>query len=158
MSMTLKIDLSGVKALVRSVNHLKTIESEVGFFPEDTYGADNDNLPVAAVADWQQRGVGNYPKRPFFNDVVINNKGKGTRKQLARHLKKVLLAALQGQSKVALLQALTNASEFLKEAVKVSIRDYPGSNSSDWAEFKGKNDPLSYTDTMLNAVKFRIKR
>lgn len=44
----------------------------MGFFAEDTYGSENNNLPVALVAAWQDQGapfVGaqHIPPRPFMS-------------------------------------------------------------------------------------------
>ncbi len=150
MSFKLEIDLKPLLALKKRLQQAAKLQGEVGFFPEDRYGPDNENLPVARVAQMQQRGEGNYPSRPFFDDAVSD---AYTRKQMASELKGALVAVLQGNEAIS---GLTGACRALEAEVQTTIIDYPGSNSPDWAAFKGKDDPLSHTDTMLNAVKFKI--
>lgn len=151
--MTLKIDLSGVKSLKRKVEAMRKTSVEVGFFPEDVYGPENDNLPVAAVAQMQQLGAGNYPARPFFNDTLDDRSVISTLvKSLAFAAKNMLCN--NGNIRVQ----LTNAGKYLKYEVEQSIDNYPGNNSKWWADFKGKDDPLRYTDKMLNSVKVKIKK
>lgn len=152
MSFALKIDFRGVKLLQKRMKELKTLEVETGFFPESQYGPENDNLPVAAVAWMQQKGADEYPPRPFFDNTVEDG---ATRAMLAYKLRLAALVALSPRGNFK--QALMDAGEHLAEEVRFAIKDYPGSNSPKWAEFKGKNDPLSFTDTMLNSVKVKIK-
>jgi hypothetical protein len=152
MSFKLEIDLTQLKALQKAIVATNKLQGEVGFFPEDQYGPDNDNLPVAAVADMQQKGAGNYPKRPFFDDAVEDRR---TRHLIGSQLTKALTSLVTGANPQAHLE---NACEALVVEVQTNIIDYPGSNSPDWAAFKGKDDPLSYTDTMLHAVKFKLNK
>ena len=151
--MTLKIDLSGVKSLKRKVEAMRKTSVEVGFFPEDVYGPENDNLPVAAVAQMQQLGAGNYPSRPFFRNTLADPSVISTLvKSIAFAAKNMLCN--NGDIRVQ----LTNVGNYLKYEVEQSIDNYPGNNSKWWADFKGKDDPLRYTDKMLNSVKVKIKK
>lgn len=152
MSFDLKIDFRGVKLLQKRMKELKTLEVETGFFPESQYGSENDNLPVAAVAWMQQKGADEYPARPFFDNTVEDAM---VQFHLGRALTEAVKAALLPRGNVR--KALIKAGNILKDEVEVSIEDYPGSNSLSWAAYKGKNDPLSFTDTMLNSVKVKIK-
>ena len=151
MSFTLKIDFRGISLLKKNLRELETSEAEVGFFPEDRYGPENDNLPVAAVAWMQQKGAEDYPSRPFFDETVADEM---TRFHVGRALTEAVKAALTPRGNIH--QALLKAGNILKDEVEISIEDYPGSNSLSWAAFKGKNDPLSYTDKMLNSVKVKL--
>lgn len=152
MSFSLKIDLRGVKVLQKRLEQLQKAEVEVGFFPEDQYGPENDNLHVAAVAWMQEKGAEDYPSRPFFTNTV---RDKMTQFHVSRYLTKAAAMAIKPRGNF--IKLLLDAGEMLKDSVEVSIEDYPGSNSLSWAAFKGKNDPLSYTDKMLNSVKVKIK-
>lgn len=152
MSFNLKIDLRGVKVLQKRLAQLQQSSVEVGFFPEDTYGPDNDNLNVAAVAWMQEKGAGNFPSRPFFTNTL---KDSNVRHLLASQLRYAAEAALTPRGNFE--RALKGAGEALKMEVQYSIETYPGHNSKWWADFKGKDDPLSYTDTMLHSVKVKFK-
>ena len=152
MSFTLKIDFRGIELLQKRLTELETTEVETGFFPESQYGPENDNLHVAAVALMQERGSEDYPSRPFFSNTVED---RMVQFHVGKAMTKVAQAALTPRTSIS--QALLHAGGILKDCIEVSIEDYPGSNSLAWAAFKGKNDPLSYTDKMLNSVKVKIK-
>jgi hypothetical protein len=100
----------------------------------------------------QERGAGNFPSRPFFTNTV---KDSSVTKLLASQLRYSAEAALSPRGNWK--RALNAAGELLKMEVMYSIENYPGHNSKWWADFKGKDDPLSYTDTMLHSVKVKIK-
>lgn len=151
--MTLKIDLSGVKSLKRKVETMRKTSVEVGFFPEDVYGPENDNLPVAQVAWFQEKGAEDYPSRPFFSNTVDD-------KMVMLHLTRAFTTAAKAVLKDgrAIVVQLKRVGEVLKDELEVAIDDYPGQNSLSWAAAKGFNDPLRHTSKMLNSVKVKIKK
>lgn len=152
MSFSLKIDLRGIKVLQKKLEKLQATEVEVGFFPEDKYGPENDNLNVAAVAWMQERGAEDYPSRPFFTNTVRDSM---TLFHVGKAMRAAVAEAMKPRGNIE--KCVLHAGDILKDEVQVSIEDYPGSNSLSWAAFKKKNDPLSYTDKMLHSVKVKIK-
>ncbi len=153
MRMTISLDLKPLKAMQKKLKTLETTSVEVGFFPEDQYGPENNNLPVAAVALMQERGAMEYPSRPFFTKTVED-------RMVWFHLSKALAETVRGFFKDGrtLTVGLKKAGNILKDELEVAIDDYPGSNSISWANYKGFNDPLIYTGKMLNSVKVKIKK
>lgn len=153
MSMTLKIDIRGVNALQKKLDKMKTTGVEVGFFPEDVYGPENNNLPVAQVVMYQEQGALEYPSRPFFTYTVED---KMVHFHLARALEKAAKAIFINSN--SLEAELKKVGEILKDELETAIDDYPGRNALSWEKVKGFNDPLRYTDKMINSVKVKIKK
>ncbi len=154
MRMTISLDLKPLKAMQKKLKTLETTSVEVGFFPEDQYGPENENLPVAAVAQMQQLGADKYPSRPFFYNTVEDRRTLAMIAYKMRQLVKTRVLSTGGH----IAAGLKEVGEFLAEEVRFSIVDYPGRNSDAWASVKGFNDPLRYTDKMLNSVKVKIKK
>jgi len=46
----------------------------VGFLETATYGQENDGLPVAQVAFWNEYGTSRSPPRPFFRNMIAEKK------------------------------------------------------------------------------------
>lgn len=46
----------------------------VGFLETATYGQENDGLPVAQVAFWNEYGTSKSPPRPFFRNMIAEKK------------------------------------------------------------------------------------
>lgn len=151
--MSSRIDLSGFTKLVKTLKQEDNSAVEVGFFPESTYGSDNDNLPVAQVAYFNEYGTTLNPTRPFMADTFEDKSLKGDMEDVVRD---VVKSALQGRKS----KALDKMGEKVADLMKTNIEDYPGSNSKATIERKGKNDPLVDTGLMKDSVKSkrRIKQ
>jgi len=154
--LTLNIDTRGLDALLKNVQRNRNTEVEVGFFPEDRYGPDNNNQYVANVANMQQLGTERYtlgfPARPFFDDTVED---RTVQFHLAKMMEKTAIALLTNVN--TFRSSFFRVGVVLQESVMVAIDDYPGSNSPRWAAVKGFNDPLYHTGKMFESVKVKFR-
>lgn len=154
MAFSRKYDKRALCSLSQRVAAINGTEVSVGFFEDDKYGADNANLPVAQVAWYNERGLGNMvPDRPFMektfttmSDVQFYAKG------MQSVFEDVLDKGRLTQRKLNLL------GQHVVGVMKMNIEDWPGSNSERWAAIKGFNDPLIFTGKMLESVKYRVER
>lgn len=157
MGFTIKVELGGLQSLMKRLEALDGTEVEDGFFEEDSYGPENNNLPVALVAYLNEYGhslgpIG-VPERPFMHDTYGDRMNQF---HMARAMRNVFIAAIvDGRGVDRLLSQLgRTVGDLMEEA----IIDYPGSNSPATVKRKGFNDPLRNTDKMLNSVKFQIHK
>lgn len=126
----------------------------IGFFPEYSYGAENDNLPVATVAQWNEEGTSTNPVRPFM------------RVGFALPLEKGKYDKLFLQSISRILEGKSNFSQEYKILGPVFVKDMKKSivdwstppNSPRTVEEKGFNDPLIDSGKMLESVDYKIER
>jgi len=132
-------------------------ELKIGFFREDSYGAENNNLPVAMVAAWQDKGapfVGekHIPARPFMS-VGLKNLLKSP--------------VYTNKYKQSFLNVLESNSTFFVEYHKISIAVVPHlqkiidrwalpANSPNTIKKKGFNNPLIETEKMRDSVKAKV--
>lgn len=154
---TIKVEKSGLESLIRRMQQLDGTEVEDGFFEEDRYGPENMNLPVAMVAYFNEYGhsIGpqGVPERPFMHETYGDNMAQ---LHMARAMRKVFMAAIVDGRSVDRL--LANTGRMVGEMIEQAIIDYPGSNALTTIRRKGFNDPLRYTDKMLESVKFQIHK
>lgn len=150
-----KYDKRSLVALCKRVKALSGTEVSTGFFPEDQYDADNQNLPVAQVAWYNERGLGNMvPDRPFmektFTDAIeLQFYAAG----MARVFEDTLA---QGRLVQGLLKQL---GQHVVGVMKMNIIDWTTpANSARWEAIKGFNDPLIFTGKMLESVKYKVAR
>lgn len=130
----------------------------VGWFQGQTYGPDNDNLPLAQVAKWVEEGHREgfvvTPPRPairvkFMPDLIQD---KAFRMKI---LQGVAMVA-DGKSNWKKMHEFIapDAVALLKKTLKL-YNDIP--NSPVTIEIKGFNDPWIYTGTLVNAVDYKIE-
>lgn len=153
MGFTFKVETRKLPALRKRLAQLDGTEVDVGFFEEDRYGPENENLPVAQVAYYNEFGTVHNPTRPFmeetFSDAI-------TQKHANKLMKQIFISALtNGRAVQRLLQQL---GDDIAEQMKTTILNYPGSNSAETIARKGRNSPLRDTEFMMNSVKFQIHR
>lgn len=155
MSVKIEKDFSGLKQLKASLREITGTDVEWGFFEEDSYGPDNDNLPVAAVASFNEFGTDFNPERPFFRTSIDDAK-----KELPSIGLMVFKKILKGASVESALKPIGN---MLKEMLQDSIESWTTPpNSIRWFNFKASvgapTKPLQFTQTMLDSVKFKLCR
>lgn len=152
MGFTFKVETRKLPALIKRLDKLNGTEIDVGFFEDDRYGPENDNLPVAQVAYYNEFGTVHNPTRPFMQETFSDDL---TQKWIAKMMKSVFESALtNGRAVHRLLQELGDGTA---ELLKVQILNYPGSNSAATIALKGgRNTPLRDTEFMMNSVKFQI--
>ena len=133
----------------------KAPELRIGFFPESSYGSENENLPVAQVAQvaqWNEEGSSDNPPRPFMRVGFGGAMRQGT---LDRNIREAVEAIALGNSPRA---QLTILGPLMVNEMKQSIISWSTPpNSAATIAMKGKNDPLRDTDTMLNSVDFKVE-
>lgn len=131
---------------------------DIGFFAEDTYGSDNNNLNVAAVAAWQEFGDArwnvNIPPRPFMRTGLGNYvTTTAFKKILAGELKLVF------SGKRTINKVYDNVGKVLKEKVQETILEWnTPPNAPSTIDSKGFNDPLIDTGFMYDSVKYKIRK
>ena len=125
--------------------------THVGFF-DTYYGPENDNLPVATVALWNNEGIG-IPKRAFMDEGFIEE----IKKSPEFNEKLLYKMGLVAEGKMNMSQLLSSIGPELAAMMKQEIIEFstPG-NSPLTIALKGKDDPLRDTDTMLNSVDWQL--
>lgn len=154
MGFTFKATTRKLPALIKRLDKLDGTEVAVGFFEEDRYGPENDNLPVATVAYYNEFGTIHNPTRPFMAETFEDGLTQ-------RHISKLMRAVFESSLKDgrAITRLLLNLGDDVAELMKIRILNYPGSNSKDTiAKKDGRNTPLRDTEFMMNSVKFEIRR
>lgn len=125
---------------------------DVGFFKEDRYGSDNDNLPVATVAMMNNYGTSQVPSRPFMTVDFVKYASK-TFPKMAREFFSTFITN-QNPAFLPLLKKM--AGEYETELRDIILR-YPGHNSPRWIETKGFDDPLYHTGELVGSVKSKVR-
>lgn len=155
MALSVKYDKRGLQSVKKRVKDLGSLEILTGFFEEDRYGPENNNMAVAEVAWIQERGAGmQIPSRPFMSHTFTQRALVATYAKLMSEITTQALTLGRGQSRLEGELADTVAA-----SMKDTIRDWTSPpNSEWWARQKGKNDPLVFTGHMLASVKSKIRR
>jgi hypothetical protein len=154
MGFTLKVETKRLSSLIKRVDAINNTEIEVGFW-DDRYGPENDNLPVAQVAAYNNFGTSFNPTRPFMDDTFEDIMYQA---YMARGVKNVFLSVLtNGRGTQRLLRELGGT---IKELMQVTIQQYAaeGGNSPKTIERKGRDSPLIDTGKMLESVRFIIHK
>lgn len=154
---TVKRETKGLAALIKRLQQLDGSQVEVGFFEEDRYGPENNNLPVALVAYLNEYGHSlgpqGVPERPFMHETFGDRMSQF---HMARAMKQIYITAItDGRGVQSLLKKL---GKMVGDMLEVAIDDYPGHNSPTTIARKGKDDPLRDTDKMINSVKFQVHK
>lgn len=125
-----------------------------GWFPNSTYGSDNDNLPVAQVAQWNEEGSINNPTRPFIRFGFMSKlKGPEYRKVFEASIANVL------QGNTTFKAEYTKLGPILVKEMKDVIIDWSTPpNSPRTIEAKGFDDPLVWTGRMRESVEYKVER
>jgi len=144
-------DTSVWDKLKRDLRLLNTLELNTGWFDKH-YGPENNNLPIAQVVQFNEEGTSTAPPRPFIREGFgqLLKSGRAT-----VNFERIISSVLNGQS---VMTAYTLNGPIFVEYMKKSIRDWktPG-NAPATIAAKGFDNPLQETDTMLNAVEFKVQ-
>lgn len=126
----------------------------LGFFPEDRYGSENDNLPVAQVAQWNEEGTTTNPTRPFMRVGFGGPLKKGIyNKTFKESIERIVSGASTFKQEYKYLGVIF--VDDLKEVIEQW--DTPP-NSPRTIEEKGFNNPLVDTGLMYESVKYKIEK
>ena len=149
--MKLTSDYKELHALMKRMKILERMKVKAGFFEEDHYGAENDFLPVAQVALWNEQGIG-VPRREFMRPAFLSHENQAW---YANFVAQAASAAIHGKPYRPILKRL---GEEIAGVISVNIDDFPGSNSRAWVAIKGFDDPLMYTGKMLSSMRYKVER
>jgi len=127
---------------------------KVGFFPESNYGPSNDNLPVAQVASWNDRGTSTNPPRPFMQ-VGLPSAMRTAEYQVK--FKQSIQRIVEGKTTFK-QEYVVMGKELSSELQDIISKWSTPPNSRQTQEAKGSNDPLVWTGTMLESVKYKIEK
>lgn len=156
MGFSLSVDMQRLSSLIQRTNKIHNTEVEVGFFEGDVYGPENDNLPVAQVAAYNNFGTSFNPTRPFMDDTFEDIM---YRRYMVRDIKQIFTSVLtNGRSTQRMLRQLGAGIAAL---MKLTIEEYAaaGGNSHETIKKKnGRDTPLIDTGKMLESVRFRIHK
>lgn len=130
------------------------MELRVGFFEDSRYGAENDNLQVAQVAQWNEEGSSTNPTRPFIRVGFMSPIKSGA---YEKYFKAAITRILDGTS------SFENEYKILGPVavkdMKQSIADWDSPpNSPITVADKGFNNPLIDSGTMYESVDFKVAK
>ena len=154
MSMKLTVDKKVWNNLKKSFDKAEMLENRLGWFEENRYGSDNDNLPMAQVAKWQEEGTeggqGNgsgIPPRPFMR-VGLNDRLRGGENK--ESFKRIIIAVANGQD---VFKALHREGDSFRQTLRQVMLDWDTPRNSDTTEaLKGFNDPLIESSELISNV------
>ena len=144
-------DISVWKQVRKNLQDLDKKVDQIGFF-DTYYGPENDNLPVATVAMWNNEGAG-IPMRSFMSVDFI----EALKKSADFNEKVCYKLGLVAEGKMNMNQFLASLGPDLVKIMKQVITDFKNpKNAPLTISLKGKDDPLRDSDTMLNSVDWKI--
>lgn len=159
VSSSVKADYSGWKKVQKNLLRGNAKSLELGIF-DKYYGPENDNLPVAQVAAWNEFGHANggwfegtsTPSRPFMRMYLFKLEQDG---KLVGEMAWQLYQVATG--KMSWDQFYKHLGEEAKSDLQkvVNAWEHP-ENSPATVYLKGFNDPLIETGTLLDSIDYRI--
>lgn len=152
MSFKLKIDKSAWTKMKKDLLKTNQMELKVGYFEGSNYGPENDNLPVAQVAQWNEEGSATNPTRPFIRVGFMGPIKKGAYDSyFAESMQRI------AEGKSSFKQEYTKLGPILVADLKDVIAkwDTPP-NSPKTIENKGFNNPLIDSGTMYESTSFEV--
>ena len=149
MSMKLTVDKSVWNNLKKSFDKAEMLENRLGWFEENRYGSDNDNLPMAQVAQWIEEGVAskNIPPRPYMRVGLRGALMKGSNDA---SFKRIITAVANGQD---VFKALHRECDSFRQTLRQVMIDWDTPpNSPTTIELKGFDDPLIESSELISNV------
>ena len=161
--MGVTVDKSVWNKLKKNFRLAEQVEGRLGWFPEDRYGSDNDNLPMAQVARWNEEGHINgsgslfpgaeTPPRPFMRVNLKNALKTGVND---REFREMVEAVAEGKS---ILQPLKMSSAAFKDTLRQVMIDFNDPKNTDLTvDIKGFNDPLIETSQLVANVNYKVSK
>lgn len=134
----------------------QSLAVKVGFFEDAIYGDENDNLPVAQVAQWQEEGTENIPMRPFIRAgfmIKEIEKHKWITPQVIQWIDAV------AKGRLTWTQLYNRLGPVFVQMMQKEIENWRiPMNAPLTVELKGFNDPLIDTGKMMDSVNYRLGR
>lgn len=163
MSFKLKVDKSGWEKLKKELLKAEAYEVQLGWFEENQYGPDNDNLKMAQVAQWNNEGHVNgtnslvpgaiTPPRPFMSVGLPGAFKAGANKD---DFKDMVQAVLAGKSVMSAMKKSTN--NFERTLRKVMLNWDTPRNAPLTVELKGFDDPLVNSSELIANVTAKVEK
>lgn len=163
MSFKLRVDKSGWDKIKKNLLKADTHEVQLGWFPENVYGSDNSNLPMAYVAKLNEEGHVNgfdslvsgaiTPPRPFMRVGLKSALKAGANKD---DFKDMVQAVLSGQSILTAMQKTT--TNFERTLRKVMLDWDTPRNAPLTVEMKGFDNPLVESSELIANVTAKVER
>jgi len=155
MSMKLTVDKSPWLALKKSFDKAEMLEDRLGWFEENRYGSDNENLPMAQVAQWIEEGVAskNIPPRPYMRVGLRGALMKGSNDA---SFKRIITAVANGQD---VFKALHREGDSFRQTLRQVMLDWDTPpNSPVTIELKGFDDPLIESSELISNVSVKTTK
>lgn len=161
--MSITVNKSAWNKLKKELLKAEQYEGRVGWFPEDHYGSDNENLQMAQVAKWNEEGHNNgagslvpdaeTPPRPFMRVSFRNALKAGAND---REFREIVQAVVEGKS---VMQPLKSAGKAFENTLRKVMIDFnnPG-NAALTIEMKGFDDPLIKTSQLVANVNYKVSK
>lgn len=154
MSMKLTVDKKAWLDLKKSFTKAEMFENQLGWFEENRYGSDNDNLPMAQVAKWQEEGTeggqGNgsgIPPRPFMRVGLYDRLKGGENKE---SFKRIITAVANGQD---VFKALHREGDSFRQTLRQVMMDWDTPrNAPTTIKLKRFDDPLIESSELISNV------
>lgn len=156
MSMKLTVDKRAWLGLKKSFAKAEMFEDQLGWFEDNRYGSDNDNLPMAQVAQWIEEGVAskNIPPRPYMRVGLRGALMKGSDDA---SFKRIITAVANGQD---VFKALHREGDSFRQTLRQVMFDWDTPpNAPTTIELKGFDDPLIESSELISNVSVKtVKR
>jgi|SRR5690554_5595976 len=159
---SVEVNTKGWRDLKKRVMALDGTEARIGWFSGQNYGPENQNLPIAQVAQFNEEGHINggwfagtvTPSRPFIRSFFISLKKSNDFKLfVANELKWYL------DGKRTRYQTAKAIAELVRKGLRETVEKWTHiPNSPATIALKGRNDPLVETGTMAKSIAIRIVR
>ena len=149
MSMKITVDKSVWNNLKKSFAKAEMLEDQVGWQDDAVYGSDNENLPMAQVAQWLEEGVAskNIPPRPFMR---VGFKAALTKGANDASFKRIVTAVANGQD---VFKALHKEGDSFRQTLRQVMIDWDTPrNAPTTVELKGFDDPLIETSELISNI------
>ncbi len=149
MSMKLTVDKKVWNNLKKSFAKAEMFEDQVGWQADAVYGSDNENLPMAQVAQWLEEGVAskNIPPRPFMRVGFKAALSKGANDA---SFKRIVTAVANGQD---VFKALHKEGDSFRQTLRQVMIDWDTPrNAPTTVELKGFDDPLIETSELISNI------
>ena len=163
MPFKLKVDKSAWEKIKKNLLKADTHEVQLGWFPENVYGSDNSNLPMAYVARLNEEGHVNgfdslvpgaiTPPRPFMRVGLAGALKAGANKD---DFKDMVQAVLTGKSVLTAMQKST--TNFERTLRKVMLDWDTPPNAPLTIEMKGFDDPLINSGELIANVTAKVDK
>lgn len=155
MSMKLAVDKRVWLDLKKSFAKAEMFEDQLGWFEDNRYGSDNDNLPMSQVAQWIEEGVAskNIPPRPYMRVGLRGALMKGSNDA---SFKRIITAVANGQD---VFKALHREGDSFRQTLRQVMIDWDTPpNAPTTIELKGFDDPLIESSELISNVSVKTAK